>query len=475
MPVDLMRDPAPIPQFDLEQPITKLLHLIWTSRPDLQAAFDISKPDGQAAFRSWAGEGVKREYGVDARSLPTDKLERTDGHAEADRPGLLEKLKGFFQRAEAPTPALGAPGATLIGYTHGVLGMGEHVRMSAEALSNTRVPFGVLDIDTGAGDRPDESTSSYPRVNTNRYRANIFHVNADQMLPTYCRLGASFFADRYNIGFWAWELAEWPHSWRPILEMVDEIWAPSRFIQDCLKAATDKPVVHMPLCVELPAFERLPRSRFNLPEDACLFLFAFDFNSYIERKNPFAAIRAFKDAFTDGAEAAGLVVKVMKADETSDRWREMMQLIDADPRIHVINEVMTRGEVLALMDACDCFVSLHRSEGFGRGPAEAMYLGKPVIVTSYSGNMDFTRTGASLLVDYKLIPVGEGEYVHGAGQVWADADVPQAAEQMRRVYSGDADIPEIAARGQAIIRKEFSNAAVGRNMERRLTELGALE
>ena len=104
MPVDFMRDPAPIPQFDAEQPITKLLHLIWTSRPDLQAAFDVSTPDGQAAFRSWAAEGVKREYGVDARWLPAETLEGTGGHAEADRPRLLGKLKALFQAAEAPTP-----------------------------------------------------------------------------------------------------------------------------------------------------------------------------------------------------------------------------------------------------------------------------------------------------------------------------------------------------------------------------------
>lgn len=475
MPVDFIRDAAPITQFDREQPITKLLHLIWTSRPDLQGAFDISTREGQAAFHDWAAEGVKREYGVDPWAPSTDTLERSEDQPVVDRPGLLRRLKALFGEAEAMAPSAGASGATLIGYTHGVLGMGEHVRMSAEALSSTRVPFGVLDIDTGAGDQHDDSTNSYPRVSGNRYRANIFHVNADQMLPTYCRLGASFFTGRYNIGFWAWELAEWPHSWRPILEMVDEIWAPSRFIQNCLKSVTDKPVVHMPLCVELPGFERLPRSRFNLPDDTCLFLFAFDFNSYIERKNPFAAIRAFKAAFAARTERAGLVVKVMKADETSGKWREMMRLIDGDPRIHVINEVMSRSEVLALIAACDCFVSLHRSEGFGRGPAEAMYLGKPVIVTSYSGNMDFTRAGTSLLVDYKLTPVGHGEYVHGEGQLWADAHVDQAAEQMRRVYRGGTEITNIAASGQAIIRNEFSKGSVGRNMERRLTELGALK
>jgi glycosyltransferase involved in cell wall biosynthesis len=472
MAIDFMRDPAPIPQFDAEQPITKLLHLIWTSRPDLQAAFDLSTREGHDAFRSWAREGVKREYGVDPSSFGDAASDGAQESARA-KPGLLSGLKALFLGRSRIKPSSGLPGATLIGYTHGVLGMGEHVRMSAEALSTANVPFGVLDIDTG--DRPDALTGAYPVVRTNGFRANIFHVNADQMLPTYCRLGSAFYANRYNIGFWAWELAKWPALWEPVLEMVDEVWAPSKFIQDCLKSATDKPVVHMPLCVELPPFQKLPRSRFGLPEGSCLFLFAFDFNSYIERKNPFAAIRAFKSAFPAGTESAGLVVKVMKADETSIRWREMMDLIGGDARIHVINEVMSRGEVLALIDACDCFVSLHRSEGFGRGPAEAMYLGKPVIVTAYSGNMDFTRAGASLLVDYKLIPVGAGDYVFGEDQVWADVDVEQAASQMRHVHQGSSGIAEIAARGQSIIRTEFSNGAIGLNMERRLAELGLIQ
>jgi glycosyltransferase involved in cell wall biosynthesis len=471
MAVDFMRDPAGITQFDAAQPITKLLHLIWTSRPDLQSVFDIATPEGQAGFRSWAADAVKREYGVDAFS---DEVSDNASQGAAENRGLLGGLKILLRKRSATEPALGQPGATLIGYTHGVLGMGEHVRMSAEALSSTRVPYGVLDIETGSGEQPGEQTARYPRVTTNRFRANIFHVNADQMLPTYCRLGSDFFRNRYNIGFWAWELAKWPAPWNPVLEMVDEIWAPSRFIADCLTSATEKPVTYMPLCVELPPFERLPRARFGLPERDCLFLFAFDFNSYIERKNPFAAIRAFKKAFPSGTERTGLVVKVMKADTGSDKWREMVGLIGGDARIHVINEVMSRSEVLALIDACDCFVSLHRSEGFGRGPAEAMYLGKPVIATGYSGNTDFTRPDSSLLVDYTLVPVEKSEYVHGDGQVWADADVDHAARLMRRVLEGGSAVETIASRGKAVMRNEFSNSAVGRNMERRLLELGLL-
>jgi glycosyltransferase involved in cell wall biosynthesis len=296
-------------------------------------------------------------------------------------------------------------------------------------------------------------------------------VNADQMLHAYTKLGPDFFRERYNFGFWAWELAKCPPEWLPVIGMVDEVWAPSRFIQDAFAAVTEKPVTYMPLCVELPHFEKQARAKFALPDGSCLFLYAFDFHSYIDRKNPSAAIRAFKAAFPSAADNAGLVLKIMKGDPSSPKWEEMISLIDGDPRIHVINEVMTRSDMLALMESCDCFLSLHRSEGFGRGPAEAMYMGKPVIVTGYSGNMDFTRPEASLLVEYQLIPVLKGQYVFEEGQVWADVDIEHAAVQMRRVFEGEPEIRSIAKKGQSIMLSEFSYAQVGKNMNDRLQEL----
>lgn len=471
MSLDFMNDPAAILQFDSQRPVTKLLHMIWTSRPDLQAAFDISAEAGQASFMDWAAVSLKREYGLDpdragrVSTVPSPKA-ATDGRAN-----IVHRLLSLFEGRREIHPPLPLPGVTLIGYAQGVLGMGEHVRMSADALAQTDVPFGVFDVDPGSTHSDDALGEIFPTAADNRYSANLFHINADQMLPTFCRLGADFFADRYNIGFWAWELAKCPDNWLPVIDMVDEIWAPSRFIRDCFREVSGKPVTYMPLCVELPAFQKRPRSSFGLPEGDCLFLYTFDFLSYIDRKNPFAAIRAFKQGFPRGDERAGLVLKVMRGDPDAHKWQEMVALIDGDPRIHVINKVMGRGEVLALMDTCDSFLSLHRSEGFGRGPAEAMYLGKPVIATSYSGNTDFTRPGAALLVDYRLIPVEPGQYVMGEGQVWADADVDHAAELLRMVKENSADVRDVARRGQALIRDEFSNSAVGRNMRTRLREL----
>jgi len=467
MSIETLNRPADIEQHSSEEGISNFLYLIWLSRPDLQSVFDISTVEGQAAYRSWAKDSIQREYGMTpVFAGPTNAAPENRRASQSANP--LDWMKRILRHPKAV--ASPRRGATLIGYAEGVLGMGEHVRMSAEALSKTSTPFGVLDIDPGPHHKRSWSNGNFPMVTDNRYRANIFHVNADQMLHAYCQLGADFFRNRYNIGFWAWELSKCPMNWLPVIGMVDEVWAPSRFIQDCFTAVTDKPVTYMPLCVELPQFEKRRPSYFGLPEDHKLFLYTFDFLSYIDRKNPFAAIRAFKKAFPKGEKAA-LVLKIMKGDPDSPKWREMIALIDGDPRIKVINEVMTRNDVLALTDVCDCFVSLHRSEGFGRGPAEAMYLGKPVIVTGYSGNMDFTRPGASLLVDYKLVAVRAGQYVFEADQVWADVDEEDAARKMRQVFEGGAEIADIAREGQRVIRSEFSYERISQNMNDRLREL----
>ena len=253
--------------------------------------------------------------------------------------------------------------------------------------------------------------------------------------------------------------------------MVNEIWAPSRFIQAAFAEKTRKPVEYMPLCVVPQPFQARRRIDFGLPENHFLFLFVFDFLSYIERKNPIAAIRAFQVAFPDRSSHVGLVIKVMNGDLKSKQWIEMMKLIDDDPRIHIINKTMSRSDVLALIDSCDSFVSLHRSEGFGRGPAEAMLLGKPVIVTNYSGNTDFNRPDNSCLVNFRLIPVEAGQYVFEDGQFWADPDVEHAAWHMRRLVENLSLASEIGLAGKEFISRNFNQEVIGQMYAKRLKEI----
>jgi glycosyltransferase involved in cell wall biosynthesis len=393
----------------------------------------------------------------------------SDGIRPANR--RLSLQHGGPGQASKITPL--PKGANMIGYAHGAFGMGEHVKMATRALSLWTDRFSIVDVDAYAHERQPEADILAWTERPEQYNTNIFHVNADAMAGALTSIGPAIGKDRYNIGYWAWELSKVPEAWRLSIDFVDEIWAPSRFIQDAFREATDKPVVYMPLCVDLSFGTWKRRAHFSLPADKFLFLFYFDSYSYFQRKNPFAALRAFKKAF-EGRSDVGLVVKTQNARATSPEWLELLEMAEGDARIHILNRAMSKGEVLSLQAECDCFVSLHRSEGFGRGPAEAMWLGKPVIVTAYSGNMDFTLPDNSLLVDYELIRVRAGEYPFFRGQVWASPDEDHAATLMRRVVDEPGLAYELGKRGAALMRTDYSARAIGQRYADRLCEVGGL-
>ena len=220
----------------------------------------------------------------------------------------------------------------------------------------------------------------------------------------------------------------------------------------------------------------LSRAYFGLPDDRFLLLFFFDFRSFIQRKNPWAALRAFTTAFQDNVSApVSLAIKMNGTEACPDDYRDFLDS-DAvrDPRVILIDRVMDGGEIKELVRLCDCFLSLHRSEGFGRGLAEAMYFGKPVIATGYSGNLDFMNEANSCLVDCTLIPVGTDEYPYGAGQRWAEPDVDQAAWYLQRLVADSAYAADLGQRAAHYIRTYHSFAAVGARHRRRLEQLGLL-
>lgn len=181
----------------------------------------------------------------------------------------------------------------------------------------------------------------------------------------------------------------------------------------------------MPLAVEVGGISDLGRKDFNLPEDACLFCFSFDLNSSIHRKNPRACLKAFQKAFPVDEvteRPVGLVIKCHKPKRANEQWDRLKEAAERDHRIFIVEETLSRPDLLALYKSCDCYLSLHRAEGFGRGMAEALLPGLEVIATGYSGNVDHCRGNpAAHLVDYKLVPVKKDEYPYGEGQCWAEA------------------------------------------------------
>ncbi len=363
-------------------------------------------------------------------------------------------------------------GVNLIGLPRAIIGEGEFVRQTAKSFQNASLDFGIYDARPSPSPRREEEWFSNHMRSDNPFNINIFHLKPDQLESSVVTLGRSFVENRYNIGYWAWELSKFPSAWQAPLDFLDEVWCPSRFIQSAVKEKSSKPVLYLPLSIELENLQNFDRNYFSLPSGSFIFLFSFDFKSYIARKNPSACIRAFVKAFPRGDEAVTLVIKSVDGSLYPQEFERLAEEAQKDDRIRLIDASYASEEIIGLMQNCDCFISLHRSEGIGLGLAQSMLLGKPVIATGYSGNTDFTLEDNSCLVKYELIPVGKNAYPFAKGQVWADPDVEHAAWYMRRLVEDASYRKAIAAKGQTTIREHHNCAVIGKGYAERLKALG---
>lgn len=459
---------------------TRLMQYIHSSRLDLQNAFALSTAGGRLGYAKWFLTQAAAEYGLTPEVFPADLLTRLEetggGVAKAAREMAKRRQLSVPASKAADTGAVaGALGANLVGYAFGEFGMGEHVRMVARSLNAAGTPFCIIDQEVGVHGAGDASVSHWI-TDVPRYGINVFHVNADVFPPLYFKFGADFFRGRHNVGYWAWELAECPPEFDMALNMVDEVWAISDFVAASFRSRSPVSVLTMPLAVTVPALDpaRFTKAYYGLPEDRFLFFFTFDAASYLDRKNPIAVVRAFKKAFGDDGAGVHLLLKTMNIEFGGRLWTELLEEVAGDARITIMSKRLSRDEVLGLNLACDAFVSLHRSEGFGRCIAEAMAYGKPVVVTNYSGSVDFAKEGTACVVDYRLVPVPEGAYPFGSGQVWAEPDVAGAATAMQRLATDETFRRQIAAAGRDYVRAHFNESLIGKKYELRLQQIRAL-
>lgn len=373
------------------------------------------------------------------------------------------------------------PGVNLVGPALGEFGLGENMRAFARAANAGGIPTCIIDVEFGSARQGDSALLN--RVGEDAaHPCSVFFFNPDlaqfyrQPLDSlvFGRPQAGF--PHYKIGYWAWELDRFPPEWRYALDQVDEIWTISGFVAKAIAAVTDKPVIKVPPPIALTMQNGFDRAFFELPANCFLFLYSFSFASYPARKNPEAAIRAFKRAFPNPHTRAGLVIKSIHGADWPEASGSLQACIGDDPRIILIDRFMNRDEVSSLLHACDAYISLHRSEGLGLGMAESMFLGKPVIGTGYSGNLEFMTEDNSGLVRYTMTPVRPGEYYlcDAPGYFWAEPDIEHAAELMNRVYE-DRDYRErIAERGRQDVLSKHNHAVAAAAMRSRLAEIGVL-
>ncbi|WP_425602680.1 glycosyltransferase [Stenotrophomonas indicatrix] len=437
------------------------------SRPSLQVRL-LAWVRGQSLLRS-AYRALPRAWREGALQLLTRRIRaRTRFPRTAAWHGWQPRPTSPTSRVPADTAL---PGVNILGYIHGQFGLAEAARSYARALIDNRVPVALRDIDLDLPHGWDDRALDAYIDNDVPHPVSIIFVNPDYLERALQDIGRARLQGRYLIACWFWELETIPDSWLPALSHVDEILVASAFVEQAVRKVTDKPVLRIPMPLGTIEDSGLQRADFGLPETAFIFLVTFDFSSRMERKNPEAAIRAFRAAFPPERRDVRLLVKSSNGYRFPHWIKRIFELAEGDDRIIIRDDVIDRAHLNALQRCCDAYVSLHRAEGFGMGLAECMAIGKPVIATGWSGNMEFMDAASAALVDFSLVAVGEGEYPGGEGQRWADADVAQAAALMRRLADGPAAAAALGSAGRQHVEAILSAPVAAARIIERLKEL----
>ena len=372
--------------------------------------------------------------------------------------GQRRRLFGAMTAALAPRPDRPAPAART-----GIAVVGELSRASGlgEAARQMRAAFEALGIMTWGIDTETREVPDIPAG-----VPLVFHVNAPMLPYTLLRLPRQLLRGRRVIGYWAWELPRVPDTWRPAFGFVHEIWALSQFTGDAIRTilppGTDIKlrVVPIPVAITPPVPSAKTRADFGLPDNTLIVLTSFNLASSRVRKNPEGAIAAFRRAFGPRPDRL-LLLKIGNPSHFPADFAALQAAIDGVPNIRLFTETLPAADAHALTACADIVLSLHRSEGFGLVPAEAMLLGVPVIATGWSGNLDFMDADSAALVAYTLIQARDPRGVFEApGAVWADPDIADAAAHLIRLAGNPAARKDLGHRGQLAARARLGLAPV---------------
>jgi glycosyltransferase involved in cell wall biosynthesis len=368
------------------------------------------------------------------------------------------QIQSEVTRLIAPAPDRNAHGGFPVGIAglfSTASGIGEGARLAYAALDAAGMAPTAFDL-SGAFGQKEFSVPSQRQPLLPGDGSLIVHHNGPFVAHALWALGRERIRRRRIIGYWAWELPRLPAVWRPGLRFVHEIWVPSTFTREAVAAATELPVHVVPH--PLPNMPVTPgmRARLGLPQDALVVLNVFHLGSAFSRKNPLAAVAAFRQAFGDAGDR---ILAIELVDNGGTPWarRALDAAIAGAANIRLIEGMLPEADMAGLMQAADIVISLHRSEGFGLVPAQAMALAKPVVATGWSGNLDFMNAHNSALVGYSLVPVEDPEgAIDAAGQRWADADIEHAADWLRRLAASADMRAKLGATAAADVHVQLS-------------------
>jgi hypothetical protein len=428
--------------------VNRYLLAAYRTRPDLQRAYaDLDGPDGTELI-AWSNAYGRRELLTELLPDPDDRR---------------------------PAPDLSRLAVQVIGYLEDTLGVAEAARLYVDTLSAAGIPVATTavppDMSSDGGERAINREGRRPFVElraSGEPAFNLVCLNGEQLETFVAVGGEGALNGRPSIGQWAWETDVLPQSWLGAFRYLDEIWVNSTFVAENLGRLSPVPVVVVPqgLVVPDPTGVELELAR----DERFTFLFMMDFFSTLRRKNALGLVKAFARAFAPD-EGPRLMVKTINASFREQAVDELRFEIGDRSDIELVDGYLEPLQKTALLARVDCYVSLHRSEGFGLTLAESMAVGTPVIATGYSGNTDFMTPQNSYLVDFTLTRVGPDCEVYPAHGIWAEPDLTHAAELMRRAWERPEEARTKALRGQADIHRLYAPEAAGRVARARLERL----
>ncbi|MEM1380231.1 MAG: glycosyltransferase [Pseudomonadota bacterium] len=434
------------------RPVSRIMHETWRQRSDLRAAFNLRREKDVDAFSLWFSEKARSEIGLPAQLIP----------------GAKDSPNAPPQTPIATAAKRRARSIRMVGYFSAESGVGEGARVQHMCFEEaglatslrTVLPSGFANLADGRQDANDDSAILY------------LHINADQTPAVLDSLGPGERDGRYTIGYWAWELPIFPVAWSPALDRVDEVWVPSTFTAKALAQVTSKPITVVPHAIQAPSGDRARgRQLLGLSDDVVVVSTVFDTRSFLKRKNPAGALEAFRRA--RAAQTAIDCVLLIKShgpltDQTAQRF--FAQAAE-EPNVLVRHEVMDAEAMADLYAATDIFLSLHRSEGFGLGIANAMAHGAVVIATGWSGNTDFMTPTNSVLVPSTIRNLVPGDYPFAEGQSWAEPDIAAAEKALADLLRDPAPRHRIGQQAVADMREELSVKRVSQVAAARITTI----